>query len=778
MLDLKKAYQAIHTSEKELHLHRFFFRASPHDDWEIFGYTRATFGDLAAGLILEVAKRRVADLGREIDPQAADQLKKNAYVDDAVLGGDKEDVQRMRGKRSAEGYTGTVPQILAKGGLKVKFMAITGSSDKEEARQLGGKTLGVSYRLQEDEVFFLLRPCYYSGKSSSSDVPRELVLLTRGDLVRMRGGTFQFTCRQALSMLMAVYDPLGLISPALVRGKILLRRLYEPQVTATWDQDLPGPEKNMWAEWFESLLGAEEAVFPRSTRPACAVGIPRLAGYCDSSLLAMCVCIYVVWTLASGESTSRILIGKCRVAPLVGMTIPRGELQALVILHRLLLVVVEAFPSRVASISAYTDSLCSLGALGKPGSHMRPYFANRVSEVWQLRDQLTQFTDFLVPVRHVPGTQNPSDVGTRGTAELKDLGQGSAWQHGPSYLVSPFEEWPLGEEVWRGSIPEEECKDTGPRVCAASTSPEVMPCLVATTYAALESANILGQHLRNVVEEVLSREKLELACRVFARVLKAVFTGNRDTCRIAPSRRMLELAVQVILRVASPSARQAIQDGKCQGLGPEVCGGIVWVSAQVRREELATLLGVENLPILVASEKLAYHCLAKAHREDHHRSPQDIVMRSRRSVWILGAVRVAKKVARACFKCRRQDKTTAQQLMGQLPPERVARLAPFEAAALDLFGSFPVKGSGKWPPDIQVLGCLPMFACQPRLCRCCPAQGTAQPPSWPPTGSLLGYMADLVCYTLTMHPAWSRQQGPQTGERLLVRWPPWGQSGA
>ena len=75
MMDLKKAYQAIHTSEMELHLRRFVFRTDPKHQWRIFGFTRATFGDLAAGLLLEVGKRRVADLGQEIDPLASQQLK-------------------------------------------------------------------------------------------------------------------------------------------------------------------------------------------------------------------------------------------------------------------------------------------------------------------------------------------------------------------------------------------------------------------------------------------------------------------------------------------------------------------------------------------------------------------------------------------------------------------------------------------------------------------------------------------------------------------------------
>ena len=57
MTDLKKAYQSIYTGDMELHLRKFLYRRSTKDQWEDLAFTRATFGDVAAGLVLEVAKR-------------------------------------------------------------------------------------------------------------------------------------------------------------------------------------------------------------------------------------------------------------------------------------------------------------------------------------------------------------------------------------------------------------------------------------------------------------------------------------------------------------------------------------------------------------------------------------------------------------------------------------------------------------------------------------------------------------------------------------------------
>ena len=135
-------------------------------------------------------------------------------------------------------------------------------------------------------------------------------------------------------------------------------------------------------------------------------------------------------------------MGKCRVAPLLGMTIPQGELQSLVMLHRIILVVVEAFPTRFESISMFTDSMCSVGALAKSLTLLKSYFGNRVSEILQLRKQISEMTDDLALVHHIPGEMNHANMGTHGLAKAEDLGRHSVWQNGPIFLLDKYKTWP------------------------------------------------------------------------------------------------------------------------------------------------------------------------------------------------------------------------------------------------------------------------------------------------------------------------------------------------
>ena len=109
------------------------------------------------------------------------------------------------------------------------------------------------------------------------------------------------------------------------QGKLLLRRLYGSDSNKGWDADINLEEKKRWAAWFRILLVPAEACFPRSTKPEGAVGLPRLVGFGDSSMVALCVVLYIVWTDSQGVHHPRVLAGKCRVSPLHGTTIPAGS---------------------------------------------------------------------------------------------------------------------------------------------------------------------------------------------------------------------------------------------------------------------------------------------------------------------------------------------------------------------------------------------------------------------------------------------------------------------
>ena len=191
--DLHRAYQAIHTGPNELHLRRFLFRSDSSSPWEIWGYTRCTFRDRNAGGLLEVAKKRVAEMGREIDPVAASQIVDNCFVDDLVTGGAPTDVQRMKGDKVEGLFNGTIAQILAGGAMTIKFMIVTGSQDPDDAEQLGGAVLGVPYNLASDEIEYTVLPAYSKDKKRPTDLEQSIHQVTRQEAALLCRGVGSLT---------------------------------------------------------------------------------------------------------------------------------------------------------------------------------------------------------------------------------------------------------------------------------------------------------------------------------------------------------------------------------------------------------------------------------------------------------------------------------------------------------------------------------------------------------------------------------------------------------
>ena len=315
-----------------------------------------------------------------------------------------------------------------------------------------------------------------------------------------------------LSLVMGIYYPLGLISAGLVRGKLLLWRLYKPGLSSGWDADMDQDEKNKWAQWFLTMLNSREIQFPRLTRPETAVGRPRVVGFCDTAEEAVCAVVSVVWQTAKGNPASRLLIAKCRVAPLLGYTIPQGELQSLVVLNRLPLTIAEAFPVRFVSLSTFTDSTSSTGAVNKSSSVLKPFFVNQMSEILSIREALKGLVDHLPPIQHVDGCLNPADMGTQGTVNIQYLGAGSTWQTGPDFLLRPFEDWTEASSSLEQDleVPEAELR----KVASASYHATVKA--VKIDFAGclrdyIVQQTELGLKIVAMVETALEREKLELS---------------------------------------------------------------------------------------------------------------------------------------------------------------------------------------------------------------------------------------------------------------------------
>ena len=111
---------------------------------------------------------------------------------------------------------------------------------------------------------------------------------------------------------------------------------------------------------FEEMMALNSVQFARCLTPPNAIGNPSLVVFCDASRRAFGACAYTKWNLNNGEFGVRFVAAKTRVAPLKELSIPRLELQAVVIGSRLGSTILEESRLTFERVRYLTDSCVAL----------------------------------------------------------------------------------------------------------------------------------------------------------------------------------------------------------------------------------------------------------------------------------------------------------------------------------------------------------------------------------------------------------------------------------
>ena len=143
--------------------------------------------------------------------------------------------------------------------------------------------------------------------------------------------------------------------------------------------------------------------------------------FADAFLDAMCIVTYF-----RDQQTGEIayVVGKCRVAPMKQQSIPRLELQAVMYGTRLKQLIVDEHDVEIERTFFWTDSTTVLQWLHGTDKKQPVFVENRVAEILD--------SSTIDQWRHVEGTLNPADIGTRGKP-VHDL-EKNEWFIGPAWL--------------------------------------------------------------------------------------------------------------------------------------------------------------------------------------------------------------------------------------------------------------------------------------------------------------------------------------------------------
>ena len=257
----------------------------------------------------------------------------------------------------------------------------------------------------------------------------------------------KLTKRSILSHIASVYDPCGLISPALLPAKNAQAKIWALESGAGWDDRISDDNK---AEFLAAMSFWEnvEFRFPRrglsSNSSSC--GELQMHRFSDASENGIGIAVYIRYAAVDyGESClifARSLVVPTSLRPKATekgavrqVSIPRLELQVTTMLAKAVTQLKGVFQAPISSIQLWTDSSTVVQWL-KAGEHKEVFVRNRVPII---RDY---------QVNHVSTSENPAHIASRGIEPRKLMDQ-QIWWHGPTWLSSSETEWPRSEFIYR-----------------------------------------------------------------------------------------------------------------------------------------------------------------------------------------------------------------------------------------------------------------------------------------------------------------------------------------
>ncbi|GFX85053.1 integrase catalytic domain-containing protein [Trichonephila clavipes] len=185
-------------------------------------------------------------------------------------------------------------------------------------------------------------------------------------------------------------------------------------------------------ETLKALADEEKAEFPDAADVICNDSYMDdiLSG--ESTLeRAYAAVVYIKCFNESGQSQTRLLCSKSRVAPLKTLTIPRLELSAALLLLRLVKKVVPILQLPIHKIWMWTDSTIALAWIKTEPHKLKTFVSNRVAEIQTLSKDCHW--------KHVSSKNNPANLISRG-CNVDELLKNEMWFSGPDLQTDEYED--------------------------------------------------------------------------------------------------------------------------------------------------------------------------------------------------------------------------------------------------------------------------------------------------------------------------------------------------
>ena len=220
-----------------------------------------------------------------------------------------------------------------------------------------------------------------------------------------------------MSTVASLYDPLGFAAPVILLAKSLLQKLWRTK--AEWDEQLADGKLEDWRQWKSDLQALAKVKIPRcyksniakssqtshSDTKKCVKEI-QLHNFSDASEIGYGAASYIRTEFTDGQIMCALVFGKSRTGPLRKVSIPRPELQAVVLSVRVSELVQREIDMSFSKIFYWTDSEVVLKYIRNEGKRFCVYVGNRIAEIRE-KSEVQQW-------KYCPSKENPGDDASRG----------------------------------------------------------------------------------------------------------------------------------------------------------------------------------------------------------------------------------------------------------------------------------------------------------------------------------------------------------------------------
>lgn len=673
--DVPKMYRQILVHEQDRKFQRILFRKCEYEPLREIELKTVTYGTAAAPFLATRSLNQLADDESEHFPAASASVKKSFYIDDVLTGANSLEeaiaLQRdliallSKGGFGLHKWCANHPKLLD----EIPLAAQERQMHFDDCDANGViKTLGLYWNPDDDQFMFRVSP--------------------------MNECLMNPTKRQVLSETARIFDPLGLLAPAVVISKLLMQHLWRDK--QDWDEQIPNEYLKMWNRFRTELSEIGSEKIDRRVTIDQAVRI-ELHGFADASGTAYGCCVYMRSVREDGAADMKLICGKSRVAPIkelqrnvnpeakpAEMTIPRLELCAALLLARQMKAVSEALDMQPNQVILWSDSSIVLCWLNRVKPETSVFVRNRVTKIHQLQPEATW--------KHVSSKSNPADVVSRGLFP-KELMINDLWWNGPRFLrLNEFHEEAPDAELEDGAEKEEDCD-------------------IVMTVTVLDN---------RPYEVILASSNFRRLQRVFGYVGRFIFncqTKNFSEKRF--NRRLtfdeldngLKLMVKCVQHEVYAEEFKCIVKnkpikGKLRNLNPVLDDNMLRVGGRIRHSDLPK--DQKHPYILPEKNHFTEILIETIHREHLHLGLNGLLAAVRAKFWPVNAKRTIHRVLRKCVTCFRMKPKVIEQYMGDLPSARVTAAHPFSRSGVDYAGPFLLKqGRGRHP--IKAYVCL--FVC-------------------------------------------------------------------